>query len=70
MVHTIPQHLEGDVIAGSCNGFIATLVERNTRYVMLAKVSTVASQFNARPPMTLGYETSPERFNACVAPIS
>ena len=36
----LPGHWEGDLIAGSHNTYIATLVERFTRYVMLAKVSS------------------------------
>ena len=31
---------EGDLIAGSTNSYIATLVERHSRYVMLAKVAS------------------------------
>ena len=34
----VPGHCEGDLLCGSSNSYIGTLVERHTRYVLLAKV--------------------------------
>lgn len=40
----IPGHWEGDLIAGTKNSYIVTMVERHSRYVMLAKISDRRSE--------------------------
>src|ERR1700737_172687 len=57
----IPGHWEGDLIGGTKNSHIATLVERHSRFVMLVKVSskdtatvvTALSQHICKLPATL-----------------
>jgi len=40
----VPGHWEGDLLSGSKNSYIATLVERHSRYVMLTKVANKDTQ--------------------------
>ena len=40
----VPGHWEGDLLSGSKNSYIATLVERQARYVTLAKVANKDTQ--------------------------
>jgi IS30 family transposase len=40
----VPGHWEGDLLCGSGNSQIATLVERQTRYVMLVKIASKDSE--------------------------
>jgi IS30 family transposase len=40
----VPGHWEGDLLTGSANSYIVTLVERQTRYVMLAKIPSRDTQ--------------------------
>ena len=45
----VPGHWEGDLLCGSKNSYIVTLVERHSRYVMLAKVPNRETRPSSTP---------------------
>jgi IS30 family transposase len=40
----VPGHWEGDLLSGSKNSYIASLVERHTRYLILMKIANMDTQ--------------------------
>lgn len=60
----VPGHWEGDLIAGSGNSFIATLVERHTRFVMLAKVGNKDSHSVVQALIKQAYKLPKELYRS------
>lgn len=61
----VPGHWEGDLLMGGPSSCIITLVERKTRYVMLAKVPSKASE-DVVPVLTKLIQTLPEQLRGSV----
>jgi IS30 family transposase len=44
----MPGHWEGDLLWGSANSYMVTLVERQTRYLMLAKIPSATRRLSSK----------------------
>jgi len=60
----VPGHWEGDLISGSRNTHIATLVERHTRYVMLAKVNAKDTETVINALIKQAHKLPPELYKS------
>lgn len=56
----IPGHWEGDLIVGSSNSAIATIVERHSRYTVLCKVGS-GKAASVVPPLTAQMKKLPQQ---------
>jgi IS30 family transposase len=60
----VPGHWEGDLISGSGNRHIATLVERHSRYVMLAKINSKHTETVIIALITQAHKLPPELYRS------
>ena len=60
----IPGHWEGDLICGSSNSYVVTLVERHSRYVMLGKIANRDSQSVTTALIALAQQLPDELFKS------
>jgi IS30 family transposase len=61
---TVPGHCEGDLLFGSHNSQIATLVERHTRYVMLVRVKSKDTETVIDPLITRAHKLPRELYKS------
>ena len=60
----VPGHWEGDLICGSSNSYVITLVERQSRYLMLGKIPNRDSQSVTTALITLAQRLPNELFKS------
>ena len=60
----VPGHWEGDLISGSGNSHIATLVERHSRYVMLAKINSKHTETVINALIKQAHKLPPELYRS------